>query len=1456
MKNKIKVFFSKKANVEKSAETVDSQTVQQTDFSLENTFQAAIHAHQNGDVVNAKKLYQQVLQYQPHHIDSLHYLGILYFQTGNNDQALALINQAIQANPARATAAMYSNLGAVYKSKNQLEKAIESFKQALKFEPNNVNAHYNLGVVLQFSGLLEEAIQSYEQVILIHPNHAESCYNLGCLYQEQNNLKAAERYYRQAISLKPDYLAAQLNLGTVFCLQNKLAIAVEYYQTLLTTTPSNHAPIYRQLAIALQKQGYQQQAVENYKKAVSIEPDFIAYNNLGSLFLERGDWQQAANYLTQALSIKESADVYCNLATVQRMQHQWHEAINSYQKALAVQSDSLEARSGLLYVQLCCCDWQAISEPNQLSTQATLNWQATEPLAFLAMSDSPSEQQQCAQRYVAKKYPAAETLQWTGQHYSHDKIRIAYISGDFREHPVSFLMAGLFEQHNREQFEIIGISLKPEDKSPIGQRVRKAFDQFIDVSRQNDYEAALLIKNLEIDIAVDLMGFTQGSRTGIFAYCPAPVQVSYLGFPATMGADYIDYIIVDSYLIPPEYQTSYTEKVIYLPECFQANDDKRAFPADSPSRRASVGLPESGFVFCAFNNSYKFTPDFFNIWMRLLAKVENSVLWILEANALVKQNLLAEAVKRGISAERLIFAPRVKPEQHLARFQLADLFLDTLPCNAGTTASDALWAGVSVITCSGKAMASRMAGSLLHAVGLPELITHNLAEYEALALKLATHPEQLAAIKVKLTKNRDTYPLFNTARFARHLESAYIALWEHSQRGESPVSFAVPVIEQSIENKLKPLLPKEKKNTIVLTDATVKSESDEKAQYFFQRGNQDLAAGNFQQAIENYQQAVKLKPDFADAYCNLGVALKEEGQLDAAIDSYRHALEITPDDAEIHSNLGEVYWKKNHLHKAIECYQTALRLNPNAAIIYNNLGVAFKEQGKVDLAIANYRCALSIDSEYADAYCNLGYALTNQNKLDEALDNFKKAFALNPDDTGTLQSLIYAQRKICDWSMSSNDVIEKIKQGVGSGRSGHNPFEILALSSSPLLQLQCAQTCAKTYPRQSSLLWTGQLYRHDKIRVAYISADFREHPVSYLIAGLFEEHDRNKFEIIGISLQPEQPTITGFRVKNAFDQFIDVSEQEDYEVALLLQNLEVDIAVDLMGFTQNSRLGIFTYRPVPVQISYLGFSATLGTNYIDYIIADRIIIPPEQQIYYSEKIVYLPDTYMVNDSKRSISEDTPTRQQVGLPESGIVFCCFNNHYKITPDVFAVWMRLLQKVENSVLWLSGGNQRVEENLYKEAVAHGILAKRVIFAEKLEKISDHLARQKLADLFLDTLPYNAHSTTSDALWAGLPVLTCTGEAFASRVAASLLNAVGLAELITHSLEEYETLALKLATHPEQLAAIKAKLAKNRDTYPLFNTARFTHHLEAAYTTMWERTQLGEPPISFAVPVIEAN
>ncbi len=604
------------------------------------------------------------------------------------------------------------------------------------------------------------------------------------------------------------------------------------------------------------------------------------------------------------------------------------------------------------------------------------------------------------------------------------------------------------------------------------------------------------------------------------------------------------------------------------------------------------------------------------------------------------------------------------------------------------------------------------------------------------------------------------------------------------------------------------------------------------AEAYYNRGNALQGLNRLDEALASYDRAIALKPDYFQAYYNRGIALKDLKRMDQALANFDRAIAFNPNFAQAYCNRGNALNDLKRLDEALASFDRAIALKPDYAEAYSNRGNVLNDLKRYDEAIANFDRAIALKPDYADAYSNRGNAFNDLKRFNEAMANYDRAIALNPDLPYTLGSWLHSKMQCCNWE-DLDTVYTRIAHAVDLGKNVASPFAFLALPSRPAQQQHCARTYIRDkYPASSTQLWQGERYIHDRIRIGYFSTDFRDHPVAHLISHLIECHDRTQFEIIGFSLGPPANDTWRQRLEKSFDRFFDVRTQTDKEIATLARELEIDIAVDLYGHTQDARTGVFAPRPAPVQVNYLGYPGTLGADYIDYLIADPTLIPAEHQPYYDEKIVYLPHSYQVNDSTKVISDRSFSRAELGLPENAFVFCCFNNSYKITPDLFTIWMRLLHTVEGSVLWLSQGNPTAARNLRLEAGKRGIAPDRLVFASRMENLAEHLARQRQADLFLDTFYYNAHTTASDALWAGLPVLTCLGDAFAGRVAASLLTAVGLPELITHSHAEYESLALALATRPEQLAALRQKLAVNRTTQPLFDTARFTRHIEAAY------------------------
>ena len=602
------------------------------------------------------------------------------------------------------------------------------------------------------------------------------------------------------------------------------------------------------------------------------------------------------------------------------------------------------------------------------------------------------------------------------------------------------------------------------------------------------------------------------------------------------------------------------------------------------------------------------------------------------------------------------------------------------------------------------------------------------------------------------------------------------------------------------------------------------------------RGNMLVQLEQPEAALASYDQALALKPDYAEVWLDRGNILMQLERPEAASASYNQALALKPDYAEAHGNLGLALQKLRQPEAALASYDQALALKPDYAEAWQNRGNILIQLKKPEAALASYDQVIALKPDCAEGYSSRGNVCQELKQHQAAVESYDKALAIRPDYEFLYGLRLNSKMWLCDFRDVGSQFMELIKKIQGNEKASSS-FPVITLSASLPLQRKAAEiwTTAK-YPKNLLLGEIKKYPRHEKIRLGYFSMDFRIHPVSFLTAELFELHDRNRFEVIAFSYGSDTKDEMRQRLEGAFDEFIEVRSKSDQEIAEMARRMEIDIAIDLAGFTADARTGIFALRAAPVQVNFLGYPGTMGADYMDYLIADRQLIPEGAEIHYAEKIVYLP-SFQPNDRKRKISDRVFTRAELGLPESGFVFCCFNNNYKITASAFAGWMRILRQVEGSVLWLYTDNSTAVNNLRQEAVQLGVEAQRLVFAQMLPA-PEYLARYRYADLFLDTLPFNAGTTASDALWAGLPVLTCPGEAFASRMAASLLTAIEIPELIARTPEEYEALAVELATNPERLRAIRQKLERNRLTTPLFDSRLFARYFEEACTKMYER------------------
>lgn len=728
---------------------------------------AGLKHHQAGRLQDAADIYRQILAADPLHAAAMHLLGVVALQTGRPQAALEFIRRAVELNPAEAV--FHNNLGNAYQGLGQAAAAIACYRRAIDLQPRYVDAHVNLGIALRGAGRLVEAIAQLRAALELNSNLAEAHGNLGKCLQDQQQLDEAARCYRRARELMPDYVDAVRSLGEVCKLLGQADESLACYRRLVELRPQDPEALFN-LARASQICGQLEPAVAAYRRVLELRPDHPeAIHNLGHAFKVLGRMDEAAA---------------------------------SYRQTVELQPKNLSALTALVHALQQACDWDGLLELAQRvialvedgSPAATLA--PASPFFFLTLPIETTARQQlrCAEQWVARlpRIPLAAVPSGRPgrERGPQSRLTIGYLSSDFHAHATAFLVAELFEKHDRDRFAIYGYSYGPDDRSPMRQRLVDGLDRFVDITAESPAASAERIAADGVDILVDLKGYTQGARTPILALRPAPIQVNYLGYPGTMGAPFVDYILVDDFIVPEDQQPFFSEKLVYLPGCYQVNDSRRAIAPRTPSR-AECGLPDESFVFCSFNNNYKITPAVFGVWMELLKAVPGSVLWLWESNRYAPVNLRKHAQAAGVAAERLVFAPRRPLDEHLARLRLADLFLDTFPVNAHTTASDALWAGCPLVTMAGSTLVSRVASSLLRTIGLGELVTNNLDEYAALALRLARDPARLAELRARVVVGRTASPLFDGGRFARNLERAYEQMWAIQAAGEVPQAFRV-----------------------------------------------------------------------------------------------------------------------------------------------------------------------------------------------------------------------------------------------------------------------------------------------------------------------------------------------------------------------------------------------------------------------------------------------------------------------------------------------------------------------------------------------------------------------------------------------------------------------------------------------------------------------------------------
>ena len=1319
---------------------------------------------------------------QTNEISSLIQLAFSHHNKGEIPQAQALYEKILQIQSEHFDALQL--LGAIVAQTPDKEKALELISHALEIDQSNPVVFNNHGNVLNELKRYDEAIQAYQRAISIRPDYTLAHFNLAGVYKTLKQFDQALALYNQVIKLDPDYIDAYVNRGSVLKELNQLEKALEDYDRSISLKPGQ--PLFHSnKGAALHGLNRLTEALASYDEAIALKPDFAeVLLNRGVVLNDLRQHELARDSYERAIAINPNiSEAHSNLGVLLQELGHHLPALASYDRAIELKPDSVEAHWNKALTLLLLGDFEN-------------GWPLYEYRWSRAVPSSPIR---------GFKQPL-----WLGQESLQGKTILLYGEQGFGDTLQFCRYAKLVAQlGGRVVLEVprslVSLLEKLEGVSEIvanGSQL-PAFDfqcpmmslPYAFKTNQNTIPSPgsyLKSDHLKVTRWKALLGEQTKPRIGIV----------WSGSTAHKN-DFNRSLSLDALLpyLPREFQYVSLQKEI--------RDSDRAVLKSNPQ-------------ILDFSSSIQDFTDTAALvqCMDLVISVDTSVAHL--SAALGKQTwiflsfikdwrwMLDRSDSPWYDAVKLYRQDKIGDWTSVfAQLQsdLASLFR-TVDFAIDTRKPEKL-----LDEKIQRAFGHHQKNELMLARALyEEIIQAEPKHFDALQL--------LATIEAQTGNKKNALALFDRA----------LALNQSN-----------PIVYFNHGNVLDDL--KDYRAAIASFDRAITLKSDY-AQAYASKADSLRAVGDLQEALASYERAIAFNPRDASLHFKRAMLLKRLNKNELAIASFERSIALNPGNSEVFFNLGILQCEMQNYEASLNSHQRSIELNPRYAEQFYNHGLALQSLQRMEEALASYDQAIKLKPQLLQALLNRGHVLKNLKRYVAAVESYEQVLTLKPDYDYLQGIQVHTKMFHCDWG-GLQQQIDALNAKILNKDKTIAPLPYLALNDSLALQSLNAKTFAQAeYPANSVL---GSIAHHsfgERIRIGYYSADFHNHATAYLMAQLFELHDKTRFELIAFSFGPPNTDEMRGRLIASFEQFLEVNSLSDAEIASLSREKGIDIAIDLKGYTGQARPGIFACRAAPVQVSYLGYPGTMGADYIDYLIADSTLIPAQSQQYYAEKIVYMPHSYQVNDAKREISQAPLTRAQFGLPEQGFVFCCFNNNYKITPEMFDVWMRILDRVPGSVLWLLEDNPEAVVNLRKEAIKRGINDQRLIFAPR-QSLPEHLARHRLADLFLDTLPCNAHTTASDALWAGLPLLTCLGESFASRVSASLLNALGLPELIVRDLNAYEKLAVNFALDPVELSILKVKLSQKLNTSPLFDTQLFTSCLESAYRQMIERYQAGLMP-----------
>ncbi len=1432
--------------------------------------------HQRGRHADAAALIERAIAAEGSVADYHNNLGESYSALGKVPEAIASYRRAIELDPHRADAQL--NLGRALWRQGDPASSEKHLREAVRLHPTAIEARRLLGVVLAGAGKPAEAEQELRQAAALGVLDAGAQHDLGVLLAQQKRMPEAEDCFRRAIVLEPRDVSSRLNLGRVLEIQGRHQEAANVLRHALETRPEavdlhlalgrnqqaagrhdeaaerlqsacsvrpNEAAFHSELGISLHALGRFDEAILSFERAIGLKPETAAFhNNLGITLEAQERHEEAIASLKRALAIQPNyVNALNNLAASYRAVGRHDEAVAGLEQAIRLNPNDAAALNNLAHVLK--AQGRIAEGIDALRRAIAIDPTDTEPHEnlLLLLHYSPEYDRKTifeehllwARRHAA--VPAGTTRQHANDRNALRRLRVGYVSPDFEHHPVAFFIEPILCAHDRERFEVFCYShvVKPDATT---RRLQQHADQWRDVLGLSIEQLADLIVRDGIDLLVDLCGHSGNSRLRAFALKPAPVQVTYLGYPDTTGMTQIDYRLTDGLADPPGASEQYhTEKVVRLPDCFACYRP----PENAPEVGPLPALCTGGITFACLNDAAKLNGEVVKLWSRVLTEVQDARLMLRCPQGTAEARLVHLFLQEDVSVERLHFVRRRSFDDYLALHHEIDIALDPFPFNGHTTSLHGLWMGVPVVSLVADRYSGRMGHSVLTNVALSELAADSPDRYVKAAAALARDLPRLAQLRSGMRARLLRSPLTDAVKFTRGLEEAYRQMWrkwcDSAEAGPSGAEVADRHDQRGTE-----LGAERRFDEAGAAFRQAISLRPERARYHNNLGSCLHLLGKNDEAIECFQRALELRPDFAQALYNLGTALAAQGQYQQAIESYRKAVALQPAEATYHNNLGSSLQALRRYDEAIAEHSRAVELQPRDANLYFNLGNALQAQERNDEAISFYRKAIELDPTQAVFYSSLGTSLRSRGRHGEALAAYEKARALAPADADVHVHLgnAYQDRGRHEAAVESYRRAVQLRPDYAAAGSNL----VFSLHYHPGRDAESIFLEHRSWAdRQGRLDGLSATHTNDRnpersLRIGYVSSDFRSHSVGYFVEPVLQGHDRARYQPICYS-GVGRPDETTARLRRSAGEWREVVGLSDERVAEIVREDRIDVLVDLGGHTAANRMLLFARKPAPIQVTYLGYPNTTGLPTIDYRITDSFADPPGlTERFHTEQLVRLdPCAWCYQPPS-----DSPEVAELAALRNGyITFGSFNAFAKINERLIEMWAHILREVPGSRLLLKNkplADAGIREEAAEAFQRYGIASGRLELQGWEARTARHLARYGNVDIALDTYPYHGTTTTCEALWMGVPAITLEGTSHVSRVGVSLLNNAGLPELIAFSPQEYVGVAVDLAGNLPRLSKLRREMRPRMRTSPLMDAQRFVRRLELSYRRMWQR------------------